>query len=259
MLSRRLALIGGAASLTTRLNAAPLGGVLVFGASGSSGSEFIKHLPKDVRITAFVRPTSNRDRLAGREVNFVIGDVLNEADVEKAFSSGPFDTVFVALQSRPNQPNPYVGAARHITVSAKKHGVKQVIWIGQVGASAAPINQADYPDINFKQFGPALKEMSAAEKTLIDSGVPYTVIRVGAVIVERGKPVHPETGKGTLITDLKRMGPIAYGDLGRLSADCAGAETCMNKVFHAVDDTLGAEYARWRCRRFAAPGEMDKC
>lgn len=259
MLSRRFALIGGAAFATTRLNAATLGGVLVFGASGSSGSEFIKHLPSSVKVTAFVRPTSNRDRLAGREMNFVTGDVLNEADVEKAFEGGAFDVVFVALQSRPGQPNPYVGAARHISASAKKHGVKQIIWIGQVGASAAPINQADYPDINFKLFGSSLKEMSAAEKILIDSGVPATIIRVGAVIVERGKPVHPETGKGYLITDLKRMGPIAYGDLGRLAAACAGDDTCMNKIFHAVDDTLSAEYARWRCRRFAAPGEMDKC
>jgi len=259
MLSRRQIIIGGAALVSSRLNAATSGGVLVFGASGSSGSEFIKHLPSSMKVTAFVRPTSNRDRLAGRAVNFVTGDVLNEADVARAFEAGPFDVVFVALQSRPNQPNPYVGAARHISVQAKKNGVKQIIWIGQVGASAAPIDQADYPDINFKLFGPALKEMSAAEKILIDSGVPTTIIRVGAIIVERGKPVHPETGKGVLITDLKRMGPIAYGDLGRLAAECAGDDKCMNKIFHAVDDSLSAEYARWRCRRFATPETIGTC
>jgi uncharacterized protein YbjT (DUF2867 family) len=260
MLTRRGAVATALAALASSTNAAPItGGVLVFGASGSTGSEFIKHLPPGTQVAAFVRPTSKRDRLAGLDVTYITGDALSEADVAAAFASDAFTTVFAALQSRPGEPSPYAGAARNIAKHAKAAGVAQVIWIGQVGAAATPVDPAMYPDINFKLFGDALKEMSAAEKAVVESGVPYTVIRVGAVIVERGRPPQPETGQGRLIEDLTKMGPIAYGDLGRLAADCVGAARCMNKTFHAVDDTLGAQYARWRCRRFATPETIDRC
>ena len=35
------------------------------------------------------------------------------------------------------------------------------------------------------------------------------LLRVGAIIVERGKPPQPETGQGRLIDDMKKMGAIA--------------------------------------------------
>ncbi|MDX2143967.1 MAG: NAD(P)H-binding protein [Rhodospirillaceae bacterium] len=246
--------------MTTTSNAAPIeGGVLVFGASGSSGSEFIKHLPPGTKVTAFVRPTSKRDKLAGLDVSFVRGNVLNEADVAAAFASGAFKTVFAALQGRPGEPSPYAGAARNIAKAAKASGVAQLIWIGQVGSAPTPVDQSLFPDINFKLFADTLKDMSAAEKSIVDSGVPHTIIRVGAVIVERGRPPQPETGQGRLIEDLTKMGPIAYGDLGRLAAECVGQARCLNKTFHAVDDSLGAQYTRWRCRRFATPETIDQC
>jgi len=259
---RALAIGFGAAiapAILSTARAQTTGGVLVFGASGSSGSEFIKHLPATTPVTAFVRPTSNRDRLSGREVTFVTGDVLNVADVAKAFDGRSFNTVFVALQSRRGEPNPYVGAARNITTYAKANGVKQIIWIGQVGSSATTVNQADYPDINFKLFGETLEFMSAAERIIVESGMPYTIIRVGAIIVERGKPPQPETGQGRLVDDVKQMGAIAYGDLGRLASACAGNKACINKTFHTLDDTLSAQYKHWRCRRFATPETIDAC
>ncbi|MBM3512593.1 MAG: NAD-dependent epimerase/dehydratase family protein [Alphaproteobacteria bacterium] len=260
MLTRRQAVALSLAAIASPTNAAPVEGrVLVFGASGSSGSEFIKHLPKGTRVTAFVRPTSNRDKLAGLDVAFVTGDALNEADVAAACRAGPFATVFAAFQSRPGEPSPYAGTARNIVKAAKAAGVAQLIWIGQVGAAATPVDPAMYPDINFKLFGPALNEMSAAEKAVVEGSVPYTVIRVGAVIVERGKPPQPETGQGRLINDLTKMGPIAYGDLGRLAAECVGQSRCFNTVFHVTDDTLSAQYARWRCRRFATSETIDRC
>jgi uncharacterized protein YbjT (DUF2867 family) len=258
MLARRTALAITLAALG-RAAAAEAGRVLVFGATGGSGSEFIKHLPAGTPITAFVRPASKRDKLAGLNVTYFTGNALDEAEVAAAFKAGSVETVFVALQTRPGEPSPYRGAARNVAAQAKRAGVKQLIWIGQVGAAATPVDRDMYPDINFELFAETLADMSAAEKTVIESGVPYTVIRVGALMVERGRPPQPETGQGRLIEDLSRMGPIAYGDLGRLAAECVGQPRCLNKIFHATDDTLGAQYARWRCRRFATPETIDKC
>lgn len=267
MVSRRQVFTLGAGAATFAfLNAARAqnsaqtsGSVLVFGATGKTGSAFIRALPADVAVTAFVRPTSNRDALNGRNVTFVEGNALTADDVDRAFASGSFSTVFAALQSRPNEPSPYAGSGRNIAAAAKRAGVKQIIWIGQVGASYEPVNPADYPDINFAVFGKAMESMGQAERAIVDSGVPYTFIRVGAVISERGKPPHPPTGQGRLMTDVKKMGPIAYGDLGRLAAGCVGQASCLNRVFHATDDTLGAEYKHWRCRRFATPETIDAC
>ncbi|MSO97300.1 MAG: NAD(P)-dependent oxidoreductase [Rhodospirillaceae bacterium] len=260
MIARRNALSLSIAALASRTSTAQdLGGVLVFGASGGSGSEFIKHLPKDAEVTAFVRPTSKRERLAGLDVDYVTGNVLNEGDVAQAFKSGPFRTVFIGLQNRSNEPSPYVGAMLNITKYAKASGVEQILWIGQVGASAVPIEKADYPDINFELFDDTLKEIGEAEKILVESGVPYTVIRVGALMVERDRAPIAETGRGYLVDNLKIMGPITHGDLGRLAAECVGQARCMNKVFHATDDTLATPYKRWRCRRFATPATIDAC
>ena len=260
-LSRRQALALGASALVAGQSArAAPANVLVVGGTGSTGSEFAKRrVARGDSVTVFARPTSKRDKLAGLSVDFASGDVLNEADIAKAIQAKRYDTIFIGLQTRRDQPNPYVGAMRHITKYAKQTGVKQILWIGQVGASAAPIAKADYPDINFELFAPTLKEMSEAEKVLIEGGVPYTVVRVGALIVERGKPQHPPTGQGRLVEDLKAMGPITYGDLAELASGCVAQPKCMNKIFHAVDDTLAAEYKHWRCRRFAAPDKMDAC
>lgn len=259
-LSRRALLaVGASATFWNAARGQNSGGVLVFGATGKTGREFIKNLPADVPVTAFVRPTSDRSVLEGRKVSFVTGNALDATDVDRAFEAGSFDTVFAAFQSRPNEPSPYSGSARNIAAAAKRRGVKQIIWIGQVGGSFAPINKDDYPDINFTAFGRAMEDMGFAERAVVDSGVPYTIIRVGAVIMERGKPPHPPTGQGYLITDIKRMGPIAYGDLGRLAAGCVGKTDCFNKVFHATDDTLTSEYKRWRCRRFATPDTIAQC
>ncbi len=259
--SRRHALALSASALfaTSAISAAPLN-ILVVGGTGSTGSEFAKRrVAFGDNVTVFARPTSQRDKLAGLHVDFATGDVLNEADIAATLKAKKYDIVFIGLQTRRDQPNPYVGAMTHITKYAKQTGVKQIVWIGQVGASAVPINKADYPDINFELFAPTLKEMSAAEKILVEGGVPYTVIRVGALIVERGKPAHPPTGQGRLVADTKAMGPITYGDLAELASSCVTQTNCMNKIFHALDDTLAPEYAHWRCRRFAAPDKMDAC
>ncbi len=52
------------------------GGVLVIGSTGRMGSRFIAQLPETAGpVTAFVRPTSNRDRLKGQDVTYSVGDV----------------------------------------------------------------------------------------------------------------------------------------------------------------------------------------
>ena len=52
--------------------------------------------------------------------------------------------------------------------------------------------------------------------------------------------------------DQTTFGPIAYDDLARLAVECVGQSRCINKILHSTDDTLGEEFDRWVCRRFAS-------
>ncbi|MCB2107866.1 MAG: SDR family oxidoreductase [Rhodobacteraceae bacterium] len=251
-------LILGALTLCASLtHAIEPGGVFVIGATGQTGSNFIENLPADIGpVTAFVRPTSNRARLESRNVNFAVGDVQDFDSVRRAILDARPKIVFVAVQSRRGEKSPYAAAAQSVVEPAREAGVSQIIWIGQAGSSKDGVVRT-FKDINYALFESALEEMSKAEKSLADSGLPLTIIRVGAIIVERGRGAHPPTGKGYLVEDQNAFGPIAYGDLGRLAAGCAGNDDCIGKVFHATDDTLGAEYVRWRCRRFAENPDAD--
>ena len=83
----------GAAALAAPAGKKPSQDVLVFGGSGGLGSEIVRDLVADGhRLSVFVRPTSNRSRLAGLPVSYIEGDVLVEADVRRALQSQRFGT-----------------------------------------------------------------------------------------------------------------------------------------------------------------------
>lgn len=236
------------------------GGIFVIGASGDAGSNFIRSLPADVGpITAFLRPTSNLRLLGGRDMRFAVGDVLDSASVERAIIAAKPSIIFVSVNGIGAKVSPYVPAAEAVVKSARAVGAKQIIWISQAGASKDGVVRG-LKDINYDAFEKILVAIGKGEKILADSGLPLTIIRVGAIIIEgpgRGG-VHPATGKGYLVEDQTVVGPIAYGDLGRLAASCAGNSKCIGKTFHATDDTLGEEFKYWRCNRFTASRDWDK-
>jgi len=234
--------------------------VLMFGGAGSTGSQVAKHLvARGDDVWVFVRPTSNKSKLDGLKVSYVVGDVMDAKTVEAAYRQVKPDYVVSSLQDRPGEPIPHGVGDANVIDGAKASGVKQFIVVSSVAAAVVDGSDADrakLPDINFKDFHEVIHGKAVGEKALIDSGVPYTIVRIGALIVERGKPMHPGTGKAYL-TDKQVMGPITYPDLGKLMADCIGAAKCVNKIFHATDDTLDAEYKNWRCRRFAKDPDKE--
>ena len=70
------------------------GGVLVLGGTGQLGAEVVERLvAKGEAVTVFVRPTSDRARLANFEVDYVVGDLLNDADVAAAFEGRSYRAV----------------------------------------------------------------------------------------------------------------------------------------------------------------------
>lgn len=94
-------------------------------------------------------------------------------------------------------------------------------------------------------------DMARAERILIASGVPYTIIRIGALLPTN--PNHPSaglaSGKSYLTTDLNIFGGILRADLNREIVSCLGAERCIGKIFMADDPTVKPQLDHFLCKR----------
>ncbi len=231
--------------------------VLVFGGTGNTGSRIVRHLVDAGHdVTVFVRPTSNRSRLAGLAVDYAVGDVHDRGSVDGAFDQSSPDVVIATMQSRPDQ-SPHGDPEIHLIGQAERAGSKHFIYLSSVGAGDdTEAQRSRYPDINYDRFARVLKEKGRVEEALMASSVGYTIIRSGAILVERGVEPPPGTGRAYFTEDQDVLGPITYDDLAVLMARCVSAPGCLNKIYHATDDTLGPEYNHWRCRRFAVTGDL---
>ena len=117
--------------------------VLVFGATRNTGLEVTKLLTmRGDKVTAFVRPTSDRTALEPLGVDFAVGDAMEPESIDKAFDTSEFDAVLTTIGNlRANPPPDYQGNA-NIFDAAKRAGVERVIMVSTIGAgdsnSAAP-------------------------------------------------------------------------------------------------------------------------
>jgi imidazolonepropionase-like amidohydrolase len=207
------------------------GGVLVFGGTGQLGSEIVKDLvAAGERVTVLARPTSNRDRLAGLDVTYLVGDMLNADDMERVFTSAPFRVVVDAsgLPGRGDQSF-YFKSQEIISALVVKTGVQQLILHGAIGAG-------DSADMFLPENLPEFQRVSIdaktnAERVLTNSGAPYTIIRHMTLLPLEVK----ESGAAVATEDHTAIGAMTRDGLARLTMECLDAPRCMNKTLHAVD------------------------
>jgi len=163
------------------------------------------------------------------DIEYAVGDVMSADDVKRAMPAGKYGVVINALSRRGNAEGAFYDVSQvHITDAAKAAGVKQIVFIGSLGAGQS---RAVYPDDRWKTYGPLLLEKDRAEQNIVASGVGYTIIRNDQI---RSKDL-PATGTAYLTEDQHARGIITRRDLGKLIVDCVGVERCMNKTFHAID------------------------
>ena len=205
--------------------------IIVFGGSGRLGAAIIKPLVSaGHEVTVFARPTSDLSLLSGVKIATVTGDVMTADDVMAGLRGKTYDVVINALSRRGNQDGPFYDVSQtHITAAAKATGVKQILFVGSLGAGKS---RAVYPDDRWKIYGPLLLEKERAENEIIASGIGYTIIRNDQIVSDD----VPATGKAYLSEDQMARGIITRADLGALIAGCAAAERCMNRIYHAVDN-----------------------
>ena len=200
--------------------------ILVVGGTGRIGSEIVKALEqrgKNVRV--FARTSSDRKRLQGLNISYVIGNVLTENDVAQALEQQKYDAVISSLAKVRQEPNPHAVGGQHLTKWAKKNGVKHFILISSLGAGPNPVH-TKYKEI--------LQAKGVAEAALTSSGIDYTIIRTGIILYGE----EPATGKAQLILDQNVLGTITRKDLAQLTAECVLNNQCINQIYNAVDCSL---------------------
>jgi len=229
---RRISFIALCLLLTTSVSASDVSkdNVLVFGGTGRSGIEIVRELHNaGASVTVFVRPTSDRAPLEPYDVSFIEGDALLAADVERAVSSGSFTAVISAIGRRRGDVRPDYTANSNITSAAVQNDVKRLIQISSVGAGNSRPYLPEVRDFMIE----VLETKTKAENELIASGLDYTIIRPGGLLL------GDATGKATLTDDVSVVGgAINRSDLGRLTVEALSDDTTINKILHAHDPSL---------------------
>lgn len=207
-------------------------GVLVFGASGQLGSEVVRALvAAGYPVTAFVRPGSDRSRLAGLKIDFATGDMLVADDVRAAFQGHRYTGVVDASARGKAGNDFYPTAMGHIVAAAKANGSPRIILHGSVGAGD---NIKQFPQAPFGPMAATLAAKGEAERLLRESGLPYAIIRNG-ILAPAGTPA---TGQAKLSADDRLMRTVTRADLGRLTVECLRDAGCFGRTWHAIDESL---------------------
>jgi uncharacterized protein YbjT (DUF2867 family) len=115
---------------------------------------------------------------------------------------------------------------------AKRTGVKQFILHGSIGAGA---NIAQVPALKDFKPTPGLIDKGMAETAVIESGVPYTIIRNGLIPQD---PQPPATERAFLTPDVSTFGEVTRDYLAIFTLDVMDHPARLNKIYHAIDPTL---------------------
>lgn len=206
--------------------------VLIFGGSGQLGAEIAKELAGDGHyVHVFLRPSSDRSRLAGQPVKWVVGDVLLEEDVKRALQTERYAIVINALGRSESPVEFYATSGRWIAKWAKATGVKQVVLHSSVGVGKSA---AVYPAGRLGAMSALFVAKESAERDLINSGLTYTIIR-NAILRDLSAGV-PDKAK--LFEDEAKYGAVSRRGLARLTAECLDNERYANRILHAVDEGM---------------------
>ncbi len=209
--------------------------VLVLGGTGQLGAEIVKRLVANGdHVTVFARPTSDRGRLHDLDVDYAIGDLMNESEIAAALRARKYDTVISALRVEGNDLHFYEKIMGPLTRQAREAGVGHIIHNSAVGAGD---NAKNFTHLDWERVPgllDRLRDQGAGEQLLRAGGVPYTIIRNTRIWPDG----TPSTGTAELTEDQQVLTPMTRADVAIFNVQCVGNAACIGKTYHIRDLSL---------------------
>lgn len=226
-----------AATLAGMLTIAPAAaeGILLLGGTGQLGARVAKLLVADGEsVTVLVRETSDRSALDGVDVEFVVGDLMDETSVNAAFKGHSYRAVINTVRAPTQLAEFYLKSSTYIANAAKAAGVEQIIHHGAVGAGSNRLLHPAVPWTRVPGLEARMLDHGTAEEVFFSSGIPTTVIRNSRVWPDD----TPPSGNAVMTEDRSVLTPITRADLARFTMECLDNAECYGKVYHNKDESL---------------------
>lgn len=209
--------------------------ILVLGGTGQLGARIVRLLVDGGQdVAVFVRPTSDRARLEGLDVAYVVGDLVDGESVMAAFRTARPRVVIVAVSAPVTLKGFYDTMTRNLVAAAEAVGTETVIYSGAVGAGDNMKLHPDIPWSRVPNLEPRMIDHGVGEANLLASDLKVTIIRNSRVWPDR----FEATGKAVLMEDQSVMMPIIRADLALLTVQCLDKAACVGKIYHAGDPSL---------------------
>lgn len=205
---------------------------LVAGASRGVGFEVVKGLRQQgYAVTAWIRTADARPQLMALGAEVHIGDALDAKAAVLALQSlgqAPFmvvTTVGGKGMERDLPRSDYLGN-RHLVDATRELPCQRFLLVSSIGVGDSAIA---LPPAVLATLRPALLAKKKAEEYLCASPLPYTIVRPGSLVSDRG------TGRGILSQDSHIAGPITRIDVASLIIQCLQSTRAENQILAAVD------------------------
>ena len=153
--------------------------ILLIGASGPLGAEVAKvSIDQGHEVTAIVRHPEASQKNLGK-ANIVKGDILNPADVNRAFAN--VDAVISVLGTREVRKITTVVSegTRNIVVAMNSFGIKRIVCVTGIGAGDSKGHGGFFYDriINPLLLKEIYEDKDRQEKLIRESSLEWTLVR----------------------------------------------------------------------------------
>lgn len=198
---------------------------LVAGATGQTGGHIVGLLlAKGIEVRALVRDLDKANSALPKEVEKVLGDVLDKASLKSALAG--CDVLLSATGAAPSldPSGPYkvdYEGNKNLVDAAKAAGIEQFVMVSSLCVSKIfhPLNL----------FWGILYWKKQAEDYLKVSGVPYTIVRPGGLKEENNAEAIVMSAADTLFE-----GNIPRVKVAQVCVDALTYESAKNKVVEIV-------------------------
>jgi uncharacterized protein YbjT (DUF2867 family) len=198
--------------------------VLVVGASGRTGQRVIQALRRHgFPVRALVRESSKHNLAVAEDVEVIVGDVTDEADIRRALAGVTY--VVSALGSKGAADAAHIELIEFTTIAelsqlAKEMGVQHFVLCSSMGV--------EIPEM-IPPLAEILRQKRRGELALEHSGVPFTIVRPG------GLTDQPGGGGVAIARTLPSFGMIARDDVAEVMVQALLQPEAKNKIVEIIN------------------------